>query len=87
MDNLNPVTALVVFIMIWWVVLFTVLPWGVRRNETPEEGHDHGAPARSLIGRKLLITTGIAAVLFAAFVGVVETAGISLQELAEKYAL
>jgi predicted secreted protein len=86
MENVNPVTAFVVFVIIWWLVLFTVLPWGVRRSENPEEGHDHGAPVRAQIGRKLLITTGIAIVLFGVFVGLVGTTDISLRDLAEKYA-
>lgn len=84
---MNPVTGVVVFIMIWWVALFTVLPWGVRRTENPEEGHDHGAPARAMLVRKLLITTGIAVLLFAVFYGVVETTDLSLRELSERYRL
>ncbi|MEP4380736.1 MAG: DUF1467 family protein [Alphaproteobacteria bacterium] len=84
---MNPVTAIVVFIIIWWLSLFIVLPWGVRRTENPEEGHDHGAPARPMLVRKLLITTGIAILLFVAVYGVVEMSGLSLRELAERYKL
>ena len=84
---MNPVTAVVVFIIIWWLLLFMVLPWGVRRTENPEEGHDPGAPARPMLARKLAITTGIAIVLFGIFYGVVETSGLSLRELADRYAL
>jgi predicted secreted protein len=84
---MNPVTAVVVFIMIWWLVLFMVLPWGVHRTENPGEGHDPGAPMRPLLVRKLLITTVIAAVLFAIFYGVAETGYISLRELGERYRL
>ena len=84
---MNPVTAVVVFIIIWWLTLFTVLPWGVRRTENPEEGHDQGAPARPMLVRKLLITTGITVVVFAIFYLVVEKSGLSLRELADRYAL
>ena len=84
---MNPVTAVVVFIMIWWLTLFTVLPWGVRRTENPEEGHDRGAPARPMLVRKLLITTGITFVLFAVIYVVIERSGLSLQEIAERFAL
>lgn len=84
---MNPVTAIVVFIMIWWLTLFTVLPWGVRRTANPEEGHDQGAPARPMLVRKLLITTGITLVVFGVFYLVVEKSGLSLRELAERFAL
>ena len=84
---MNPVTAVVVFIIIWWLTLFTVLPWGVRRTENPDEGHDPGAPARPLLVRKLLITTGITLLIFVVFYLVVETSGLSLRELADRYAL
>ncbi|MGB0572012.1 MAG: DUF1467 family protein [Alphaproteobacteria bacterium] len=84
---MNPVTAVVLFIIIWWLTLFTVLPWGVRRTENPEDGHDQGAPARPMLVRKLLITTGITIMLFAAVYGVVEMSGISLRDLSDRYHL
>ena len=84
---MNPVTAVVVFILIWWVTLFTVLPWGVRRTENPEEGHDQGAPARPMLLRKLLITTGISVILFGITYGVIETSGLSLRDLSDRYRL
>lgn len=84
---MNPVTAVVLFIIIWWLTLFTVLPWGVRRTVNPEDGHDQGAPARPMLVRKLLITTGITIMLFAAVYGVVEMSGISLRDLSDRYHL
>ena len=31
-------TGLMVYAIIWWTVIFAVLPWGVRPAETPGEG-------------------------------------------------
>jgi predicted secreted protein len=78
---MNPASAVVVFIVIWWLVLFMVLPFGVRRTETPEAGHDHGAPARPMLWRKVAVTTAISLVLFAAVYGVVEFELIALSDL------
>ena len=78
---MNPVSAVVVFIVIWWLILFMVLPFGVRRTEDPEEGHDHGAPAQPMLWRKVAATTAITLVLFAIVYGVVEYELISLQDL------
>jgi predicted secreted protein len=55
-----------IYFLIWWLVWFAVLPWGVRRTEEPAPGHDPGAPARPLIGRKLIATTLISAMILAA---------------------
>ncbi len=78
---MNPVSAVVVFIVIWWLVLFMVLPWGVRRTETPEAGHDPGAPAKPMLWRKAAATTAISVVLFAIVYVVAEYELISLRDL------
>ena len=58
------------YFIIWWVVLFAVLPFGVRSPaETGVErpaGTDPGAPATSHLGRKALATTMVSGVVFAA---------------------
>jgi predicted secreted protein len=61
-------TAIAVFFLIWWVVLFAVLPWGVRSQHegaTMVPGTDPGAPTSFRLGRKLLWTTLVAAVVYA----------------------
>lgn len=62
-------TVLAIYFVLWWVVLFAVLPWGVRsQHESGEEmppGTDPGAPAAHVIGRKLLWTTIVTTVVFA----------------------
>lgn len=61
---MTPVTAIVLYLIIWWVVLFAVLPFGVHRTKNPEVGHDPGAPERPLLGRKVLATTLIALIIW-----------------------
>ena len=56
--------GLVTFVIIWWMVLFTVLPWGVRIPDTPEKGHATSAPIRPRLWLKLSVTTGIAVLLW-----------------------
>jgi predicted secreted protein len=54
---------IVVYIVIWWICLFTVLPWNVRSqiedNQKIYLGTDLGAPVHSNILLKIFITTGI----------------------------
>ena len=61
-------TALAIFFLIWWVVLFAVLPWGIRSQHEGGEiapGTDPGAPVVPRLGRKLMWTTVVSAVIFA----------------------
>ena len=62
-------TAIAIFFLIWWVVLFAVLPWGVRSQHeagSVAPGTDPGAPVIPNLLRKLLWTTLAAVVIFAA---------------------
>ncbi len=62
-------TAVAVFFLIWWVVLFAVLPWGVRSQHEGGEivpGTDPSAPAIPKLKWKLLWTTLVSAAIFAA---------------------
>lgn len=66
-------TAFALFFLIWWVVLFAVLPWGVRSQQESGEtipGTDPGAPVAARLGRKLIWTTLVTGVIFAAVYGV-----------------
>jgi predicted secreted protein len=62
-------TALAIYFVIWWIVLFLTLPFGVRSQHEDgggPPGTDPGAPIASLMGRKLIWTTVLSAVFFAA---------------------
>ena len=61
-------TAVAIFFLIWWVVLFAVLPWGVRSQHEGGEvtpGTDPGAPAVPHLRRKLMWTTVVSLAIFA----------------------
>ncbi len=60
-------TAIAIYFLIWWLVLFAVLPWGVRSQEESGDvsrGTDPGAPAIPRLKAKLLWTTATATALF-----------------------
>jgi len=57
-------TGIVVFLLIFWTLLFAVLPWGNRAAETPENGEFGGAPINPRIKKKFLITFLLSAVIW-----------------------
>jgi predicted secreted protein len=72
-----------IFLLIWFVILFAVLPWGVRPSAEPEPGHDPGAPANPQLGRKAIATTVISLLLWGVYFYVTQVLGISLLSLAQ----
>jgi predicted secreted protein len=63
-------SAIAIYFVIWWTVLFAVLPFGVRNadeaGEKIQPGHEAGAPVVHGLVKKFLITTVIAAMVFGA---------------------
>ena len=72
-------TGLMVYVIIWWVVLLTVLPWGVKVPDDPEPGHATSAPRNPMMWRKALITTLIAAVFWGVAYWLVESEWLTLR--------
>ncbi len=61
-------TALAIYFVIWWLVLFLTLPFGVRSQHEDgggAPGTDPGAPVMARMGRKLIWTTVISAAIYA----------------------
>lgn len=77
---MNPVTAVAVYIVIWWLVLFTVLPWGAQAPDNPEPGHATSAPIRPRLLLKFAITTVLAGVVFAILYWVITLGWFSLRD-------
>ena len=65
------VTGILVYVVLWWLVLFVVLPIGVRSHDEDEQdvvpGTHSSAPTKPLLVRKALATTLVAGVLWLAF--------------------
>jgi predicted secreted protein len=62
-------TAFAIYFVMWWVTLFLTLPFGVRSQHEGgggAPGTDPGAPIASRMGRKLIWTTVISAIIFIA---------------------
>jgi predicted secreted protein len=61
-------SAFAIYFVLWWIVLFVTLPFGVRSQSEdgdPVPGSEHGAPIAPLMLKKLLWTTIVSAVIFA----------------------
>ncbi len=79
-------TACVLYALIWWTVLFAVLPFWTRPVAEADErdGGWRGAPERPLLLRKLIATTIVAAVIWAGGVALIRSPYMSFRERAAR---
>ena len=57
--------SVVVYVIIWWIVFFSLLPIDVNRNKnTKIEGEDPGSPENPKIIKKFIYTTVLSTVIF-----------------------
>ena len=72
---------LVVFTVVWWLVFFLTLPFGVTVPDEPEPGHAPSAPDKPRIALKAAITTLIAVTLTGLAVAAVEYDVIAFRDI------
>lgn len=73
-------TAFAIYFVLWWIVLFAVLPWGIKTQDEAGEitpGTEKSAPSDPQLKRKFIITSCVSAVILACF-EVAVRAGITL---------
>lgn len=78
-------TGIAIYFVLWWIVLFAVLPWGIRSQEESGAvvpGTDPGAPTLPMLRRKLVWTTVASGVIFALCVVLYRYEIVTLDKLA-----
>lgn len=64
--------GVVLFLLVWWMTLFTVLPIGTKvEPDADPEGGWRGLPTAPRLRRKALITTMVAMVIWAGLYAVI----------------
>ena len=55
----------ILYIIIWWIVFFSILPIDVKREKPIKiEGEDAGSPQNPKILKKFIYCTGITSIIF-----------------------
>jgi len=75
-------TGLIVYILVWWLTLFAVLPLWTRPVVDPETAeHFRGAPERPYLLRKVLVTSVVSGVIWLGIWAVIESDLISFRAM------
>ena len=62
---MSPTGLAIIYIIIWWIVFFAILPIDVERNKVVKiDGEDPGSPENPKMPKKFIYCTGITTILF-----------------------
>ncbi|MDA7946607.1 MAG: DUF1467 family protein [Hyphomicrobiaceae bacterium] len=76
--------ALAIYFVVWWIVLFAILPFGVKTQEEAGEvipGTAESAPVAPRLRPKLIATTIVASVIFAIIYWLIAGGSVSLDDI------
>lgn len=79
-------SLIAIYFVVWWVVLFAVLPWGTRTQAEEGDivlGSAHSAPSRPFLLRKAIATSVVSGILVFGLWVVVDLYGFGLESLAD----
>jgi predicted secreted protein len=79
-------TWFAIYFVLWWVTLFVTLPFGIRSQHEDgvgAPGTDPGAPIVSRMGPRLLWTTLLSAVIFAAGLAAYDAGYLNVERLSK----
>ena len=62
---MSPTGLAIIYIIIWWIVFFAILPIDVERKKIVKvDGEDPGSPENPKMLKKFLYCTGITTIIF-----------------------
>ena len=84
---MNIFSGILVYVLVWWMVLFCTLPFGIQSIENPKGGTMPGAPINHGLKRKVIITSLISAVVWVGIYLIVKSDLISFHDMAQRMEL
>jgi predicted secreted protein len=77
--------AIAIYFVLWWIVLFAVLPWGTTSphelGHEVEPGHAQSAPVQPHLLVKFAVTTLVSAIIFAGVWWLVASGWVTLDNI------
>lgn len=82
------VSLIAIYFVVWWITLFSVLPWAVRKHGAISEsdvsaGNMPGAPDKPNLKRVVVINSVVAAVVTGLLWAAIQFGGLSVKGIAD----
>ena len=84
---MNPFSGIVVYVLIWWMIFFCTLPFGIKNIDKPQDGAMPGAPINPGLKKKAIATTIISTVLWVIAYFLITSNLISFHDISQKMAM
>lgn len=81
---MNLVFGIAIYFVCWWIILFAILPFGVRTQEEAGDvspGTPESAPAAPRLLPKLIATTIVTTIVFAIIYWLMESGAVTLDDI------
>ena len=86
---MNAGTLIAIYFVVWWTILFAVLPWGMRTQEEEGQvvpGTEPSSPAKPMLLKKAIATSIVSALIVFGF-WLLGYFGVTLDSLTSYFAL
>lgn len=87
---MNLIAIVGIYFVLWWLILFAVLPWGMHTQDEEGEvvlGTPRSAPVRPMLVRKAIATTIVTTIVVGALVFAVDYYGLTVWSVADWFDL
>ncbi len=80
-------TGVMVYVLVWWMVMFCVLPLNIQSIIKPTDGTMPGAPVNPDIKHKVILTTLVSCVVWLAIYLIIRADLISFRDIAARMSM
>ena len=87
---MNPIAIVGIYFVVWWLVLFAIMPFGMHTQDEEGEvvlGTARSAPVRPNLMKKAVATTIVATIVVGALVFAVDYYGLTVWSVADWFDL
>lgn len=80
-------TGIMVYVLVWWMIFFCMLPLNIQSITKPTDGAMPGAPINPGLKRKVVLTTIVAVAVWLAIYGLIKADLISFHDIAQQMSM